>query len=96
MTDHSRSRKKPAHWLAPKCVMLVRALAMLQVKRKTIARITGVSDTGITHYITRIEKHRTREDVGQPGEGDLREAARLLAEHVIRERAHIFRVRLTP
>lgn len=83
MTDFTRARRKPSHWRSPETVILVRALYALGVKRKCIMRMTGVSDTGITHYVTFAKKHRTHQHIAQPGEADIMDAAQKLALHVI-------------
>ena len=80
--DGIRNRK-PSHWCAPETVILIRALHKLGVRRKRIMEMTGISDSGITSYVTRYEKHRVRQTIRKPHPQDLREAAERLAEFVV-------------
>lgn len=81
--DGIRNRK-PAHWRAPEIVILIRALHKLGVRRKVIMAMTGVSETGITHYVTQSKKHQLRQNIAQPGDADLMDAAVKLAHFTAR------------
>lgn len=80
-------KRKPAHWRAPEVVILVRALHRLGVRRKLIMAMTGISDTCITGYVTRSERHRIAQEIAQPNSADLMAAAVQLARYVAGERA---------
>lgn len=87
MTDFTNARRKPAHWRAPETILLVRALHALGVRRAVIMRMTGVSDTAITSYVTRIPKHRIRQKIASPGRADILDAAERLVLHYLEDRA---------
>jgi hypothetical protein len=77
------ARRKPAHWHAPEIIMLVRSLHKLGVRPKVIRRMTGVSGTPLVSFCARAGKHQIKQQVGWPGNEDLREAAMKLAAFVI-------------